>query len=245
MSSVAAVRLEDASPPSPDRAPGRFRFLPVARLRSSYAALRPSGSRVRRLELSDLPIRVAPAADGSFEVIDGFQRLERWRSAGHTEVPAVIERPGRPTAHKRLLLLANAPPRTVTALDEARVAVSLRRDEGLGVQAIARLLGHRREWVTARLRIGTRLSKTAEQKLAERAIGPSLAHALCACAPDAQDELLGAIAGHGLGAREALALSSCATRSPGSARRADRPESGHRRRGLCQEVWSRATPSAG
>ena len=68
-------------------------------------------------DLAALPIRVVPCEDGGFEVLDGFKRLESWREQGRQEVPVVLERPGPVEQHKRLLLLANAPPRTLTALD--------------------------------------------------------------------------------------------------------------------------------
>ena len=56
--------------------------------------------------------------------------------------------------------------------------------------------------------IATRLSPTAENKLAHGVIGPTLAHALCAVPVKDQDALLGALARHGLKLREALTLIS-------------------------------------
>jgi hypothetical protein len=52
----------------------------------------------------------------------------------------VVEPPGTPADHKRLILLANAPPRTLTALDEARVVCSLLSEEGIGPASV----GYRR-----------------------------------------------------------------------------------------------------
>ena len=175
---------------SPDALPGGFSVVALERLHTTYAALRPSTGLSGRPDLADLPPRVVPREDGDFEVLDGFQRLERWRAAGYVRAPVVIERPGRPAEHKRRLLAANAPRRTVTALDEAAVVASLRQEDGLGPQAIAHLLGHRAPWVDARLRIHARLSPRAKRLLAQRAIGPTLADALSACDPDDQEALL-------------------------------------------------------
>ncbi len=38
-----------------------------------------------------MPLRVAAAPDGGFEIIDGFKRLMAWQGEGRKEVPAVVE----------------------------------------------------------------------------------------------------------------------------------------------------------
>jgi len=192
----------------PTQTAGSFRFLPIDRLRTSYAALRPGAPQRVPEDLAQLPIRVVPIEEGMYEVIDGFKRLAGWREQGHRLIPTVVEPPGASAEHKRLLLVANAPPRTLTALDEARVVCSLMSDEGLSPGSIARRLGHKRRWVARRVDIGTRLSPMAQNKLAMGAIGPTLAHALCALPQTAQNALLGVIERHALKLREALALLS-------------------------------------
>ena len=194
------------------------RSLSIDRLRTSFAKLRPGESLSAPEQLAELPLRVAPIDDGFFEVIDGFKRLERWREQGSTSVPAVVERPALPVEHKRFLLLANAPPRTTTALDEARVVRSLAEEDGLTPSGIARLLGHKPGWVESRLALGSRLSPAAERRLARRAIGPTLAHALCEQGHKDQDKLLDCAERHGLSAREVLNL----VKLFGSADEADR-----------------------
>jgi len=62
-------------------------LLELGRLRTDLAPLRgprtdPDGS------LSPLPIRVAPAADGIFPVLDGFKRWARWRAEGRASGPS-------------------------------------------------------------------------------------------------------------------------------------------------------------
>ena len=187
---------------------GSFRFLPVGQLRTRYAALRPGAPHRLPDDVAQLPIRVVPTDDGTYEVIDGFKRLDGWREQQHNLIPVVVEPPGTPADHKRLILLANAPPRTLTALDEARVVCSLLSEEGIGPASVARSLGHKPQWVARRVAIGTRLSSSAEDRLAKGAIGPTLAHALCALTAKEQDAVIGAMERHALKLGETLALLS-------------------------------------
>ena len=78
--------------------------VPVDRLATALAPLR--GPRTDPgTALAPLPVRVAPVGDGTYQVLDGFKRLARWRREGYTHVPVVVEadafwaRPGcsRPT----------------------------------------------------------------------------------------------------------------------------------------------------
>ena len=71
-------------------------------------------------ELAPLPIR-AVRFDGRLEVIDGLKRLAEWSAC--VEVPVVVEEASLPRA-KALLLAANTPRRTASAMDEARVVAS-------------------------------------------------------------------------------------------------------------------------
>jgi ParB-like chromosome segregation protein Spo0J len=181
-------------------------FLDPAQVRTSYAALRPGAQPPHFPELADLPLRVTPTTDGAYEILDGFKRLARWREAGARTVPVVIEQPGTPAEHKRRLLVANAPPRTLTPRDEAEVVRSLVTDEGLTPAATARLLGRKPGWVEQRLLFATRLSSTAKDELGRGALRPTVAHALCALGHADQDAVLQAMARHDLRTREALTL---------------------------------------
>ncbi len=193
--------------PSPtSQTAGSLCFLPNEQLRTSYAPLRPGAPQLFADRTAQLPIRVVPTEEGVYEVIDGFKRLSGWREQGHSHIPVVLEPPGSTVEHKRLLLLANSPARTLTALDEARVVCSLMNEDLLSAKAIARRLGRKLKWVACRVDIGTRLSPMAENKLARGAFGPTLAHALCALPAKDQDALLGAMQRHGLKARETLTL---------------------------------------
>ncbi|MFQ5829528.1 MAG: hypothetical protein ACE5JD_10290 [Candidatus Methylomirabilia bacterium] len=90
-----------------------------------------------------LPLRVAAAGNGTYQVLDGFKRLARWTHDGHTHVPVVVEEaPG--VVRKARLLEANAPRRTVSPMDEARVVRSLADDDYLTPAQIVKLLGRGR-----------------------------------------------------------------------------------------------------
>jgi len=189
-------------------ATGSFCFLPVEQLRTSYAGLRPGAPHRVPDDMAQLPIRVVPTEESQYEVIDGFKRLTGWRQQGQQLIPVVIEPPGSSADHKRVLLMANSPPRTLTALDEARVVCSLMSEEGLSAASIARRLGRKPQWVARRVEIGRRLSPSAEGKLARGEIGPTLAHALCALSGKEQEGVLQSMDRHGLKLPEVLALIS-------------------------------------
>ncbi|MBI4700090.1 MAG: hypothetical protein HY744_02810 [Deltaproteobacteria bacterium] len=103
---------------------GQVRFVPLWRLRTRYRRLRPGVARAGAEPGPEPPLLVAAREDGDYEVLDGFKRLGRWRERGHLLGPVLLAPPGPSAEHKRRLLLAGAPPRTTTALDEARVVCS-------------------------------------------------------------------------------------------------------------------------
>ncbi|HRZ62826.1 MAG TPA: hypothetical protein P5163_19750, partial [Rubrivivax sp.] len=200
----------DTDAPLTERVAGNVCLLPIARLRTSYGSLRPGRIAPRADQGGELPLRVAPCPDTGdgeyFEVLDGFKRLQRWREQGATVVPVVIETPAHTVQHKRLLLAVNAPARTLTALDEARVVCSLLEEDGLTPTRVARLVGRKPDWVERRKAIGTRLSPSAQDRVARGALGPTLAHALTSLPQSEQDALLASMERHGLSARESLML---------------------------------------
>lgn len=141
-------------------------FVPTSQIRTGFKWLRSGGTAApeRPVRLNDLPLRVAKTADGFYEVIDGFKRLERWRSAGLSKVPVTPEGVSG-LLQKVALLEANRPPRTLTAMDEARVVHSIRHEEKLGPKGIARVLGRKPSWVTTRLMMAERLSETVVRRV--------------------------------------------------------------------------------
>ena len=189
-----------------DEVAGAVRLVPIERLQTHYERLRPGVARGAPQPGPEFPLLVALRADGDYEVLDGIKRLGRWRERGHRLAPVLVEPPGSSAEHKRRLLAANTPARTSTALDEARVVCSLADEELLGPSAIGRLLGHKRQWVERRIALGRRLSRRAQDELGRGVIGPTLGHELSRLAHEEQDRVLGAIARHQLGQRDALAL---------------------------------------
>jgi len=183
----------------------RILFVPYERLLTSYERLRPGRIAGRAEELSELPIRVVAVGE-RFEVIDGFRRLDNWHLAGLQRIPVVVERCGPPSAHKRMLLQANAPQRTLSAIDEGRVIESLMSEDQLTATAVAKLLGRKKEWVLRRHDLATRLSWRASAWVAERILGPTVAHHLTALKTHDQDAVLDGHMRHGLTPREMVLL---------------------------------------
>jgi ParB-like chromosome segregation protein Spo0J len=134
--------------------------VPIDRLATTLAPLR--GPRTDLASpLAPLPLRVAPTDAGTYEVLDGFKRLAHWTRAGHRQVPVVVEDATGIVAKARLLE-ANAPRRTLSPMDEARVVRSLADDDHLTPTQIAKLLGRGRGWVDRRLTLGRRLAPDVE-----------------------------------------------------------------------------------
>jgi hypothetical protein len=127
----------------------------------------------------------------------------RWRDEGATHVPVLVEE-ARDVAHaKRLVLRSNAPRRTLSILDEARVVASLRPGDGLGPKTIARSLERKPDWVRRRMVLTRELSPEVERKIDAGKIGPSLAEALVTLGPDDQDAVVAARDRHRLRGRGA------------------------------------------
>jgi ParB-like chromosome segregation protein Spo0J len=178
--------------------------LPVARLATTLAPLR--GPRTDPAStLAPLPLRVAATGDGTYEVLDGFKRLATWSRAGHTHVPVVVEdAPG--VVGKARLLEANAPRRTLSPMDEARVVRALADADHLPPAQIAKLLGRGRGWVDRRLTLGRRLAPALAGHVDAGRLSATTAHALAAFPRGEQLRLADAVTRHGLRTREAGAF---------------------------------------
>jgi hypothetical protein len=192
--------------PSADEVAGTMSFIPVDWVRTDFAGLRPGAPSRSPVDTAPLPLRVVSTPDGGYQLIDGFKRLGAWQAHGYTHVPVVMELPCSSAEQKRLLLAANSPARTLTALDEARVVASLIHEDGLSPTAVSRLLQRKPQWVARRQEIATHLCPAAQKALASGVLGPTVAHSLCAVPEAEQNCLLSCIDRHGLKLREALAL---------------------------------------
>ena len=193
----------------PEAAAPLVSTIPVALVRTSLERFRSvQPRRCSSPQLRELPLRVVPAGDGCFEIVDGFKRFAHWKEEARPVVPVVVESARSTIEQKLLLLRANAPPRTTTPMDEARVIRALLDEDGLGLAGVAQLLGRRKPWVVRRLALATKLSPSIERKVDQGAIGPTLAYALCALSEQAQEDIVRATERHSLRQREALALVS-------------------------------------
>lgn len=174
--------------------------VPLDRLATTLAPLR--GPRTDAgTSLAALPLRVAPAGDDTYEVLDGFKRLARWRHEGHTHVPVVVEDAGAGVGGKARLLEANTPRRTVSPMDEARVVRSLTDDDQLSPTQIAKLLGRGRGWVDRRLTLGRRLTPELGRHLDEGRLSATTASHLARFPHGEQKRLAESIVRHGLRTR--------------------------------------------
>ena len=205
-----SVRTDAAEPaPSHEDRP-RVILVPIEALDVTFREQRrgapppPPASPEERL--SELPLRVVRWTATRLLVVDGLKRLERWRASGMRRVPVVVEAAGSRAEARALLLAANAPRRTLTVMDEARVVHALRTEDRLGQAGIARLLGKRRGWVASRQLLAVALAPSVAARVDQGAVGVSLALALCGVAQEAQELLVVAAAQHRLTGGEALAL---------------------------------------
>jgi ParB-like chromosome segregation protein Spo0J len=180
------------SSPPPVKPVPQVCWLDTQSLHTSLAPLRSSAPPPAQLApvLSEMPLRVARRDDGSFEVLDGIKRLAQWMSAGHAQVPVIVEQACSALEQKVLLLHANAPPRSLTAMDEARVVDSLIREDGQTEAAVRRATGRRPGWVSRRLVLARQLAPSLRDKVDHRELGPSLAYALCALPAPQQESVV-------------------------------------------------------
>ena len=186
--------------------PAEVRHLAIDELGTTLQPLRQGALRppVFDRPLAELPIRVVRTERGQLEVVDGFKRLARWQNGGASSVPVVVEHSSSPHEAKLALLRANAPRRTVTAMDEARVVHALRED-GMTVVGIAELSGRKKRWVAQRLALASELAPSLHKRIDSGGLGPTLAHALCPLAHDVQEKIVAALQRHRLKVHEGIA----------------------------------------
>ena len=180
----------------------------IDQLQMSWASLR---SQVAPPDdgMAPLPIRVVASEKepDAFEVVDGFKRVRAAREAGLREVSVVIEDARGPAA-KALLLRANAPRRTLSPMDEARVVQSLLNEDRLTLAAAAKLLGKARSWASKRHALVRDLTPSLQKAVEEARLPLSVAYPLCGFIKEEQLELGNAILQAGLSAANATALLS-------------------------------------
>jgi hypothetical protein len=198
-----------ATAPPTERTGKLVVFVPVERVRTSLAVLRCPIPRPRDDDLAELPLRGVLVDDGFYELVDGFKRLERWLARGLREVPIVVERGRSVEELYALLLVTNAPRRTVTIMDEARVVQALLARPEVGEKTVARVLGRRPWWVKQRRALAQKLVTSIQRRIDVGALRPTVAYALTRVAGRDQERVVKSVELAGLSAREALALVEC------------------------------------
>jgi ParB-like chromosome segregation protein Spo0J len=151
--------------------------IPMEKIRTGFAYLK-SGRTAARVSAAGIedPATVIEA-NGFFEVVDGFKRLNSLKKTGATTVPAVIQN-WEPVKAKAMMLSLNARRNTLSFYEEAAIAADLCRKEGMKPSAAARLLGRKESWVSKRVAIFTRLDPAIVEFLKKGDIGPTLAYHL-------------------------------------------------------------------
>jgi hypothetical protein len=185
-------------------------LVPVEQLDLSLRHLRAGSQPARTDGLATGPLRAIPQQDGSRLVVDGFKRLDAWVEAGLRHVPVLLEPASDPSgiavqAH-RLVLVANSPPRALSAMDEARVVGSLVEQQGLSETQAARTLARRPSWVSKRLALARRASAEVRRAVDSGQCGVTLAYTLARLSAGEQDRLLRTVRDHRLPVAPALAL---------------------------------------
>ena len=151
--------------------------IPMEKIRTGFAYLKSgrSAARVSAAGIED-PVTVIKA-DGAFEVVDGFKRLNSLKKTGSSTVPAVIQ-DWEPVKAKAMMLALNARRSTLSFFEEAALTADLCRKERLTQAAAARLLGRKESWVSKRVAIFTRLDASIIEFLKKGDIGPTIAYHL-------------------------------------------------------------------
>ena len=180
------------------------RLIEVSKLSTVLSVLR--GERTANEEMGALPIRASVRKDGRFEVFDGFKRLAWWVDhEKRTHVPVIVEQ-FTPEVTKAKLLAANAPAKTSSPMDEARVVRSLIDENSMSPKAISKVLGRTEGWVKRRMSLSSKLAPPLQLQLDRGTLSLSLALELCTFPKKDQGRLADVAARHGLSWREARAF---------------------------------------
>jgi len=193
-----------SSKTDPNEAGAEICYVPLSKLRTSYAPLRVGLLKTSTPSLQLLPVRVVATNDGHYEIIDGFKRLSFWKSKGRDSIPVVIESSGSAIDYKRQLLESNTVKRSLTTMDEAKVVQSLKEEDKKSLSDIAKFLRHKKDWVSSRLSMATNLSLLAQKQLAEGKFGPTLANYLTSLPSECQDRILDCFSTQKLSHRDKL-----------------------------------------
>lgn len=159
------------------------------------------------------PVALCRIAPGEHELLDGFKRLHAARQLGIEELSA------RPfdlsiRAGKAAILHLNRVGRAISGMEEALVAHSLYREDGLNQVEIALLLNRHKSWVCRRLALIERLSDEAQEMIKLGLLPASMGVELARLQRRNQDLLLAAIRECHLSVRETRKLVTALEQEP-------------------------------
>ena len=140
-----------------------------------------------------------------YDLVDGFKRYRACGEAGISNLVArVVEMGDR--AAKAAILQLNWAGSPVAEMEEAMVAYSLHRDDGLAQLEIAVLLGRHNSWVCRRISLIERLEESVQEEIKLGLISASIGRELAKLPRGNQQEALSAIRKHALSFRETARL---------------------------------------
>lgn len=189
------------------------RRLPLDAIGQRYSTLRlcrPAA--VARMEASlrrhgqIAPVVVCPAAEDSFELVDGFKRLAAARAIEDFSALSAHVLDTEARVAKAALLQLNWVARPVSDFEEALVVRSLCRDDGLRQAEVGVLLGRTPSWVCRRLALVERLSESLQDDLRLGLLRPTEARELSRLPRGKQPEALQSCRQHRLSSREVARL---------------------------------------
>ncbi|MBA2307484.1 ParB N-terminal domain-containing protein [Candidatus Dependentiae bacterium] len=176
-----------------------------------YAALRivtPKADAAMERSLSvygQLTPVVCTRSPSGYELIDGFKRLRASRQLKKATVMArIMETSER--ASKAAMIQLNKASRSLSAMEEAFVAYSLQREDGLNQVEIGVLLGRHKSWVCRRLALIEHLDAGVQQELRLGLISVMAGMEVARLQRCNQKEAVAAIHKHGLSTRETAKL---------------------------------------
>lgn len=194
--------------------------LAVAQIGENLGALRLVHPRSNALMAASIkqygqlsPVIVGPEEAGFYQLVDGFKRLYAFRELGYVNIKArqlIIGRHGL----KAAMIHLNRAHRTIGDLEEAMVARSLCRDDGLSQQEIATLLGRHNSWVSRRISLLERLCEEIQHHLGLGLISISIGRELAKLPRGKQEPVLKSILKHHFNFHESERLVHLLSSSP-------------------------------
>jgi len=186
----------------------------------SYARFRLVSPRGERSMLKSIkrfgqltPVVVGREDNGRHEMIDGFKRLRALRNLNGEAIRArVLD--GHRRALKAAMIELNREARSMGSMEEALLAQSLYREDGLDQVEIASLLGRDKSWASRRIALIEKLSDEVLEHLRLGLITPTHGRELIRLPRGNQKATLDSVLKHRLSTRETGQLVDSLLESP-------------------------------